>query len=255
MTTTTYTHTYPLTAAARRVVLQGAYNVRHVGGYATGNGRFTRAHAFFRADSLHAITPADTETLLEHGIQTIIDLRDTAEQTARPNRLAQAPGVDYHHVPLYEHWNRFAVGETGLVSLSRYNELLLARCQAPLRRVFGLLAERPFPALVHCAVGKDRTGLVAGMVLDLAGVPRPQIMADYSHSFGYLTPVLDEWRARAVVDGFDAAEYEQILRSPPEVMAETLAHLKHVYGGTAAYLAQIGLSAAELERIRERVLD
>lgn len=243
-----------MTDAARRVQLQGAHNVRQIGGYMTHSGQVTRRDALFRADSLHAITPTDRAALLAYPIRTLIDLRDTAERRARPNRLAAEPGVGYFHVPLYEDWKSFAGSENGLVGLTRHNELLLSRCQAPLAQVFTLLAQQPFPALVHCAVGKDRTGLIIAMVLDLAGVPLAQIQADYSLSYGYLTPVLDEWRARAVVDGFDPAAYEAILKSPPEVIAETWAHLNREYGGTAAYLQQIGLSARQIARIRERML-
>lgn len=241
---------YLYTDQARRVLLDGAYNVRHVGGYVTKNGRFTRPDTFFRADSLHRLREAAQQQLLAHGIRTVIDLRDRAEQQEQPNPLAAHTQVNYRFMPLYAHWDELAVKTTGLVGITRYYALLLDRCTSSLADVFATLAQPgAFPALVHCAAGKDRTGLVAAMLLELVGVPDETIITDYALSYNYLQPVLDEFRAKGVADGFDAEEYEQILLSPAASMAQTLMHLRTVYGGTRIYLHQNGLSHEQLDHL------
>ncbi|MCA9976117.1 MAG: tyrosine-protein phosphatase [Anaerolineales bacterium] len=231
------------------------YNLRHVGGYETRNGRFTRPNAFFRADSLHRLDASGQQQLLTRGVRTIIDLRDRAEQQELPNPLADSAHVDYRFMPLYTHWDDLAAGTTEVIGVAQYYALLLSRCGPSFAEVFAVMAQpEAFSVLVHCAAGKDRTGLVVALLLELAGVPDETIVADYALSYGYLQPVLDEFRARGVADGFTAEEYEQILLSPAPVMRQTLACLHQEHGGARAYLHQHGLSEQQLDNLVEQVL-
>ena len=235
---------------SRYVPLEGAYNVRHVGGYLTRDGRITRPNVLFRADSLHRLSPESQQRLLERRVRTVVDLRDSKEQVEFPNVLAGIDGVRYFGQALYESWEQFAAGEEGLIGLVRFNELLLERCADGLTAVFEILAApNAFPALVHCAAGKDRTGLVVALLLDLAGVPAETIAADYELSNYYLTPILDEFRVHGATNGFTAEEYDQILASPAQVMCETLAFLYGRYNGARSYLQQMGLTAVQLDAI------
>ncbi|MCA9935790.1 MAG: tyrosine-protein phosphatase [Ardenticatenaceae bacterium] len=234
----------------RYVPLEGAYNVRHVGGYLTWDGRVTRPNVLFRADSLHRLPFESQQVLLARRVHTIVDLRDPKEQVEYPNTLIGSNGVHYCSQPLYDSWDEFAAGEPQPIDLVRFNILLLERCPDTLAAVFAVLAvPNAFPALVHCAAGKDRTGLVVALLLDLAGVPAETIAADYELSNRYLEPILPEFRAYGETIGFTAEEYDKIMSSPAAVMCETLAFLHGRFGNARSYLQQIGLTAVQLDAI------
>ena len=82
----------------RRLELEGARNVRDLGGYHAGNGRLTQWRRILRADSLHALTPAAQDSLLAIGLRTVVDLRRSGEIETDPNVFAASPDVDYHHL-------------------------------------------------------------------------------------------------------------------------------------------------------------
>lgn len=243
------------TDEARRVHVPGAHNVRHVGGYQTCNGRLTRPDAFFRADSLHRLDTAAQQLLLARGVRTVIDLRDRSEQQEQPNPLAAATQVDYRFMPLYMHWSDLVGEVTGMVGIQEYYEMMLAACGEALADAFVVMAQpQAFPVLIHCAAGKDRTGLVTAMMLDLAGVPAEVIAADYSLSYDYLQPVMAEFLEKGAADGFDPVAYEEIMLSPAPVMCQTLAHLRDNYGGARAYLRRRGLSEQQLDNLVAQML-
>jgi len=80
----------------RYLEIEGAHNVRDLGGYGTRDGGCTRWRRFLRADSLHGLSPAAQTVLLDYGVRTLIDLRRTKETQAKPNVFARSAGVAYH---------------------------------------------------------------------------------------------------------------------------------------------------------------
>jgi protein tyrosine/serine phosphatase len=112
----------------------------------------------------------------------------------------------------------------------------------------------PGGVLIHCLAGKDRTGIAVALLLALVGVDDAQIAADYALSEAGLAPELDAALAGAPSD----EERARLVRSydaRPESMLSTLAHLRARHGGAEAYLARAGLSEADIQRIRERLLE
>ena len=81
----------------RYLEVEGAYNVRDLGGYETVDGRRTRWGTFVRADGLYNLPPTSQAALIDYGIRTVIDLRSTAEVLEQPNVFARSPGVSYLH--------------------------------------------------------------------------------------------------------------------------------------------------------------
>ena len=77
--------------------MEGAYNVRDLGGYLTVDGRRTRWRMFLRAAGLHRLTPDDQDRLVQYGVRTVIDLRRTREVEESPNVFAASRRVSYHH--------------------------------------------------------------------------------------------------------------------------------------------------------------
>jgi protein-tyrosine phosphatase len=103
--------------------------------------------------------------------------------------------------------------------------------------------------LFHCAAGKDRTGIIAAMLLAAADVEPDEIAEDYSISTDYIR---DTYLAVSPPEAREAILEE--VRCPPEQIYNMLAHLKNRYGGTMSYLRRIGLEKTEIDRIRNRLL-
>lgn len=164
--------------APRQIVLEGAHNVRDLGGYPTAAGE-TRWSVFLRADSLHQVTAADLNTLLQIGIRTVIDLRHASEVQAAPNRLADLPQIAYHNIPIFRATTR--LGEVQTPTLQQIYSYIVDHCQAGLSEtLFTLIEAQPNGVLFHCSAGKDRAGIVAALILGLAGVDKTIIAADYA---------------------------------------------------------------------------
>ncbi len=235
---------------ATRLLLDGVYNLRDVGGYGTKNGRFVHSQTLLRADCLHRLPPASQQALVDYGLRSVVDLRRRVEINYEPNVFAQSAHVAYHHLPLYNEWEELAAERPR--DLAHMYTLMLDNCQPAFRELFALLAQPgAFPALVHCKVGKDRTGVVVALLLDVAGVPAATIAADYALSRPYLDPLIPELREEAQRFGYDMAYYESLLPSEPATMHVMLDYLYQRYGGAASYLAQIGLTADQVTGLQQ----
>ncbi|HJQ73460.1 MAG TPA: tyrosine-protein phosphatase, partial [Gaiellaceae bacterium] len=237
-------------------------NVRDLGGLPTGDGGETRFGAVVRADSVRQLSEGGWQALVEHGVQTVIDLRGDYERADDPR--SELP-VEVVHVPFMEateaEWEEIgaevdaavaaapdvatATRDVYLVFLERFRPNVAATVRA--------VANAPEGGVViHCAGGKDRTGLLSAFLLHLAGVADDEIAADYALSEERLRPRHEKW--------FEAAETEEELerlrrmaQTPAASMAGVFAELERRYGGVAAYLRGAGVTDEELELVRERL--
>lgn len=242
--------------AQRFLQLEGTLNVRDLGGYPTTDGRWTRWRYLVRADNLDQLIPVAQQQLLDYGVALVIDLRTSKELIAYPNLLAGSSEVVYYHLPLYddELIERLDEWET----LADCNRLTLEICQPQILTIFEAISDSNSDRaiLFHCASGKDRTGLIAGLLLDLAGVPHELIAEDYSLSAGYLEPRITRWRQAAKNSGKDMLRFELEVSSDPNTMLDTLGYLQNQYGGTANYLTEsCGVSSRLVEQLRANLLE
>ena len=243
---------------ARRLAWDACYNVRDLGGYATEDGGWTRWRAVLRADNLCRLTPAGCAALVAYGVRTIVDLRHDHELRMAPHPFAHRTTPDarpaYLHQPL-EDWDDAEYGAAirAAASVDEIYVILLERYAVRLAGVVQAVARAPAgTVLVHCHAGKDRTGLVAAVLLALAGVPAATIAADYALSDDYLRPLYEELLSQAT-DGEERARLAVPRKAPPERMLDTLAWLERRYGGVRPYLLGAGLAEADIERIRARL--
>jgi protein-tyrosine phosphatase len=239
----------------RRLALEGTYNVRDLGGYATTDGRHTRWRTLLRSDKLDRLTPAAQQALTEYGVRTIVDLRYRDEVSAEPDVFASSNMIQYLHFPLYE-----LAGEGTLPvvpdNLEELYRLILDHRQEQIRLIVStLVVPDVLPAVVHCTAGKDRTGLVIALILGAVGVPYETIVVDYALSGQYLHILFDELRVMAQQSGYDTAWYERLLLCKPETMRDTLAYLDERYGGVTPYLHKAGLIQDELDRLRNALVE
>jgi protein-tyrosine phosphatase len=241
----------PMAGEQRVVQVEGAYNVRDLGGYKTKDGLMTRWGVLFRADGLHKLTEESRRVLVGKGVRTVIDLRYVKELEEKQDAFAQSGEVDYHHVSLI---NSSSAGTTKISSLGDLYINMLDNAQVELLRVFELLGECSDGAvLFHCTAGKDRTGVVAALLLDLAGVPSETIAEDYALTSECLEPIMDELRTgRPPAVPEDV--YEQLLGCDPVHMLSMLRHLESRYGNAERYLLGIGLPAEKVQALKEQLV-
>jgi protein-tyrosine phosphatase len=237
----------------RRLRCEPCLNVRDVGGYQTSDGRTIRWRTLLRGDNLCNLSPEASATLLAHGLRTVIDLRYIAELDVAVHPFgslgAHTGVVDYRHLPL-RHPDDAALdaAHEAAQSLAEIYQVYLDLGAPRFAAIVRAFADAPEGAvIVHCHVGKDRTGIVVGLLLALAGVPAETIVADYALSAGYLQPMFEASK-RADPDVNDTLWHSQ-----PETMRAWLERLETVHGGAEHYLLTAGLTPQEIERARARL--
>jgi protein-tyrosine phosphatase len=224
-------------------------NVRDLGGYPTTDGGKTRWRSLLRADDLSQLNAAGVAALAEYGVATILDLRFPDEAERRPNPVAAAlPQVRCERISLLTRTEDEWQLRSRDVTKELWKCVVLEHVRAELRHVLAFIAAAPpEPLLFHCVAGKDRTGLIAALLLALADVQPAAIARDYALS----SEMLREGYLRRYPDQATASILEA-LRCPKEGVYNMLEFLDAA-GGVHAYLAQIGLAAQEIARLRARL--
>jgi protein-tyrosine phosphatase len=243
---------------ARRVSLSTAHNVRDLGGLPTAKGGRVRYRRAYRADALHRVTPEDRAVMQALGIRRVFDLRSDAE-LARDGIGEFAGRIAEHvHVPLVRvSLSPFdpEIDWTTVNLRDRYLEMLEEGGVA-IRAIFSALAQAdPGAVVFHCSGGKDRTGVVAALILRALGVPDAIIVDDYSLSETNLSAAVRQYRSQLENSGLDAAAISYLTSSPPERMIYTLAELDRRWGSTETYLESIGVPTAMVEGVRRNLLE
>lgn len=242
-----------LTITDRELRLEIAYNVRHIGGYRTAEGRTTSAVAI-RSAGLHRLTRAGLESLADSGVTTIVDLRSRVERERDVTPDPAAVGITHVFAPVFEQ-DQSPVGLApefpGFATVYRR---MLETGRNAYRTLFETLAEEDGRVLFHCAAGKDRTGVAAALMLGLAGVPDETIIHDYAVSSELLAPMFSEMLPKMAERGVDEAHGRALMASNPEDMQSTLAHIDELYGSPAGYLESIGVSTLVISAARARLV-
>ena len=247
---------------SRNLVWDGCLNVRDLGGLPTRGGGETHFAAIVRADSVHGLSDVGWQALVEHGVRTVIDLRGEHEREEDPP--AELP-VDVVHVPFMEasqaEWDEIAqeldaaaaAAPDGPTATRDVYLIFLERFRANVAAAVRAVADAPAGGvLIHCVGGKDRTGLLAAFLLDLAGVDREEIAADYALSEERLRPRHEAWFASAETDE-ELERLRRIAQTPAASMLGVFAELERRYGGVEPYLLGAGLREEELARARARL--
>lgn len=240
----------------RRLPLEAAYNVRDIGGYPIAAGGITRWKTFLRSDSMHRLTAKDRMYLIKYGVRTVVDLRTTAETGLQPNVFSGDTEVQYVHHNI--------VGDDPSVEsdsveagipvdwLSRSYTHWLDTRQTVFYQTLSLMANpETRPIIYHCAGGKDRTGVISALLLDIAGVTRETIAEDYALTARYLLQRNLDGNGVAEQDGITTWQQYQAEYCPPQGMIRTLNHLDNKYGSVEKYMQEIGLSLEQIASLRD----
>ena len=239
--------------AARALAWDACLNVRDLGGLVTADGHRVRRGALVRSDQLCRLSDGGRAALVAHGVRTVIDLRTPAEVDKDPDPTLHGRGVDYLLVPQQdeEFWRSIDPARTrserDSLAIDQRAEHIVAMARA-------LAHAAPGGVLIHCLAGKDRTGIAVALLLGLVGVAEDDIAADYALSEAALAG--ERAAALAVAADDDArARIERGYDARAETMLATLAHVQSRHGGAKAYLTRAGLSDADIDRIRVRLLE
>ena len=239
----------------RHIEFQHLHNFRDLGGYRTRDGRPLRWGRLYRSDSLGKLRGSDRDRFQALGVRTVIDLRYPWEIEAN-GRVPDAPGLSYLNLSVEHRPYDQSVIDPGLdpwrYLADRYAEVALDGAEE-LRQALETIASDSGPLVFHCASGKDRTGLLAALVLGLLDVPEQDIVADFALTELATARLVADWRAahpdrRLSWPGFG--------RAPADIMTLFLSDLSSTYGSLHAYADDhLGLAPELVPQLRARLLE
>lgn len=258
----------------RVLPLAGGRNFRDLGGYETNDGRRVRWGQLFRSGVLSYLTAEDHRHLARFGIRLVCDLRTQHERQREPSRWpdSSAGQLAWDYDPRHTSLRHYIAGESQLSAetmrrcmLTMYQNLprlLLPQFAA----LFANLAAGGVPAVFHCSAGKDRTGIAAALVLNLLGVPRATIVADYTltnecvdleeHLQRHRGSSLGVGDNLALFPTLDRATRRPLIDAAPDYIDAALRSIEAEHGSVAVFIRDaLGVAPALAVTIRARLLE
>ena len=252
----------------RLVALEGALNWRDLGGYPTADGRVTKWDRIYRSDGLDQLTDTDLDVVAALGIKLVIDFRVDREVDENPSRLADHPTLRCQRLPIggdevegKSILDTIRAGELKTYTIEEMAatyERLLEEFASTFGEVVAHAADPAnHPMVFHCTAGKDRTGLMAMLLLGALGVSDDDIVTDYELTTQYrsnkrlavLGPELEKV-------GVDLETVRPFLTAQAPVMAATVAKLESDHGSIEAFLlGHAGVAPATLDQLRAQLLE
>ncbi len=239
----------------RHIAFGRVHNFRDLGGYRGHEGRTVRWGRLYRSDSLSKLDDADWARFTELNVRTVIDLRYPWE-IERAGRVREDAGLAYHNLSIEHRPYRQASQEADLpvgpFLAEKYTEVAEDGV-AELRQALDVIAAgENAPVVFHCASGKDRTGLIAALVLALLDVPEDVIVADYALTELASERLVADWIARSG----EPPTWLGYGRAPAEVMTLFLAWATENYGSLRGYAEQrLGIDEPYVTRLRAQLLE
>lgn len=244
------------------IELEGAHNARDVGGLATTSGGRTRSGVLLRSDALDGLTVGDVEHLIATvGLAHVVDLRSSAERDERGRgRLGDEP-ITYTELQVIDaddivrrrelRAEAHASGQDPVqIMADGYVEILELGAPSFAAAFTRMTEPGGAPALVHCAGGKDRTGVFVALLLDVAGVERRAIVADYVATAERMPALMEHLRQADQFQALAAQLPAFVFEAQAETMIAFLDHLDSSCGGAASFLRANGVGDDALERWR-----
>jgi protein-tyrosine phosphatase len=243
----------------RIVPFTGVLNFRDLGGYRTHDGRTTRWGRLYRSDAMHDLTDEDLVVFRELGVSSVVDLRSTAEVAYTGRGLLELESMRFVNSPVLsdaqtDERRDESIFDDAYLS-RRYLQYLDVGAPAFVAAIKEMTVPENYPLVFNCFLGKDRTGVLAALVLSCLGVDRETIVEDYAitnERVGFITEKLRR----------DPAHRETIDLTPPALLAAErstmLSFLNEVdqrYGGARAWAESAGVTPVQVERLEELILE
>ncbi len=256
----------------RWIELDGLVNMRDVGGLPTVDGGRTASGRLIRSDNLQDLTDADVQRLVDElGVTDVVDLRTGTElHLEGPGPLRQVESLTHHHHSLIrERTPEESVEAVGARALPWRDDDPVRDASFWAEHYLGYLARRPDSVaaalevvataegavVVHCAAGKDRTGTVVAMALDVAGVPHDEIVADYVLTGERLEQIVGRLMPREAYGPALAKQRLEDQMPRAESIRAILAAVDEGWGGASGWLLDHGWSDGDVDRLRRRLTE
>lgn len=258
-----------IVAAERRVLLEGAVNFRDLGGYPTAGGGRTRWGRVFRSDALHALTDDDLAHVERLGLRVVYDLRNDLERASAPTAVGVLQvvvagigglGGETEHI-VQQILDGEIDGIDDAFMAEGYLQMLSRHARTFGTVLTGFTERDGLPALFHCSAGKDRTGLIAALLLEVLGVDDDVILDDYELTTRFRAPVGDK-QVRSHFEelfaerGIDKSRFTALFTAPRGTMAATLELLRARHGSVERFLVEeAGVPARALGELRRLLVE
>lgn len=244
-------------AFERQIRLEGCFNFRDLGGYATLDGHWVRPQRLYRADGPHALTQEDGVKLRALELATVIDLRTPHEVHERGCYVTALADVVEYHLPMTDvlpdsgELPRWTDPQVVAVEYRR----MLERGTDTIAEVLAILTDpSAYPVMFHCSAGKDRTGVLSAVLLGVLGVSDETIIADYALSGGAMERLIAYYQVAYPDAGERLSRLAPaMVAAYPEAMAAFLEGVRRDYGTFDDYTTAIGVGSSS-RHIRNAVL-
>ena len=241
---------------SRWLPMQGCVNFRDLGGYHNSQCQTVRWRRLFRSDALQDLTPSDSRLASEGlNIGLVVDLRNSNEVERDGRGPLPELGAEYRHIPLLEGRGipPFTGGDV-VERLTTTYQWMVRNSGAGIAEAINSISktlDEGKGAVFHCSAGKDRTGLLAALILEVLGIDSETISADYM-----LTNEVVEGIVRRIkVIERNSSPTAQSLAPQPVAFQAYQETLQDEYGGAEAYLLNHGVRAEALDALRRSLLE
>jgi protein-tyrosine phosphatase len=243
----------------RRVVpLAGASNFRDLGGYRTSDGRATRWGKLYRSDALHGLTEADVQLFRGFGIVTIVDLRDATEVERTGRGLLGEESIRFISAPVslendMERRDGMVLDDDYLTN--RYLQYLEVGGSAFVRAIEEMAVSENSPLVFNCFFGKDRTGVLAALVLSCLGVNRSEIVDDYALTATRVSLILQKLKVDPVYRETIESTDPILLAAEAATISQFLVELDRRFGSVRDWALSVGISTVQLDALEVQFLE
>jgi len=239
--------------AARFLPLSGLLNARDLGGLPLAGGGLTRHGQVLRSDAPLLLGPEDRAHLAHFGLTTVVDLREAHELAREPNGLSGHDGIAIEHVEVWSLINASGIEPVDPWDITGFYLAALDHAGPAFATAARLLADAEGAALFHCTVGKDRTGLLALLILEAVGVTRAAVIEDFALTEPRIGPIRERLLLEAEQRGIARSDFVRLLGATPDLIEPALEHLDRRHGSAEAYLLRHGAGATTLARLRSKL--
>src|SRR5665213_268919 len=248
------------TPAERSISLAEVFNLRDLGGYRGLGGRTVRWGTVYRADGLHRALEADRDQIRALGLRTVIDLRSWDEVAAGHVSVTTIGAERFHHLPvlhsLDETLGSAAVTDPEETLALTYRRMLEDGSLAVALALRVMADPSSHPLVFHCAAGKDRTGVLAAVLLSVLGVDDATIAQDYVLSAPAVERMVHRLMSTADAGGAEVPVIpEWLLSAPAGAITRTLDDLRRRYGSVEAYCLGAGVTVETMATLRRLLLE
>ena len=246
------------------IELDGAVNARDLGGLPTVDGRTTRSGVLLRSDNLQDLSGTDVDRLRQAGLGTVLDLRTSAEVEMTGPGPLRATDVPHVHLDLIPHGfdgraelveRTIPHEDAGEHAMDHFYLDYVRHAPDGVAQALRTIADpRSGGVLVHCAAGKDRTGVVCALALSLVGVKRDAVVADYARTGERIERIRERLLHTELYADDMSRRTLDSMRPHADNMERFLDRVDAEYGGVHGLAMSVGVSEETLAALSRRLL-